>query len=212
MENNSGEDDRVTVTRDQFFDLMRGDLKLLRKLLCLCRYFLSCNIQDQIFNALLAQSEIELTEKVQRFFLFFAAAAIDPAQNIDDIPVNVFLPPVPERECLFARNGIFIDTKACFQTRDVPLNTVTPFKSVRNTYFLLEHAHEALEMSCQLRLRQLAYLKANKPDIIIEEIDAVAHVIEMTTDTQLIAAQKIIFEIGAYAYEKSKAYGDMLEQ
>lgn len=212
MENHSNEDDRVTVTRDQFFDLMRGDLKLLRKLLCLCRYFLSCNIHDQKFNELLAQSETELTEKVQKFFLFFAAASIDPAQNIDDIPANVFLPPLPNRECLFARHGIFIDTKACFQTRDVPLNTVMPFKSVRSSYFLLEHTHEALEMSCQLRLRQLAYLQDNKPDIIIEEIDAVAHVIEMTTDTQLIAAQKIIFEIGAYAYEKSKVYGDMLEQ
>jgi hypothetical protein len=208
-----GSDDRVSVSREQFFELVACDLRLLRKLLCFSRYFLSIGVPDDHFNAVIAQAEQELNALVLQFFSFFAANNIEPNQALDDFPSDVFAPPVEGRQCLFASNGIFIDTKACFQTRDIPLNVVAPFQSVQTAYFLLEHAHEALEMNCQLRLRQLAQLQQNKPDVIVDEtVDGAAQITENTDDPQLSAARQIIFTVGSYAYRKTKTYEAMLER
>lgn len=208
---NSKDTNRVTVTREQFFDLLRGDLKLLRKLLCITRHLLSCGVADQKFNELLRQGEHELLANANLMLEKFAAIGIDAGQSLDEFPADSFLPPVAGRECLFARNGIFMDAKACFQTRDIPLNTVTPFHSVKSAYFLLEHTHEALEMSCQLRLKQLDYLHKQRPDIIIDETNGPPQQIEQTTDQQLAIARSLLFQIGKYAYGKSQTYGAMLD-
>lgn len=206
-------DDRVTVTPENLFDLLRIDLKLLRKLRYLVRYYRTQNLTDVTWQSLLQQSDAELTEKIDEFARALGNNGIDLQQNIDEFPSDQFQGPVPGRECLFARSGVFMDTKACFQTRDVPLNTIAPFQSVQSGYFMLEHMHEAFEMNCALRVRQVDYLHTNEPDIftVIQPDGA-----EQTTDnplkSQLKNIRALIFAVGKYANQKHKLYAGMLHR
>lgn len=207
------QDDRVTIGHEKLLDLLRIDLKLLRKLRYLVRYYRTQNLTDEIWHILLQQSDAELTEKINEFVSALVDNGIDPQQNIDEFALNEFQGPVPNRDCLFARSGVFMDTKACFQTRDVPLNTIAPFQSVRSGYFMLEHMHEAFEMNCLLRLSQIDNLQINEPDVsTFLQPDGSAQMTTNPTKTQLKNIRALIFTVGKYANQKHKLYADMLHR
>ena len=119
-------------------------------------------------------------------------------ENINETLAG-FEPPVVNRVCLFASNGIFMDTLAGFQTRDIPLNTVRQFESLKMSYFMLEHTHEALKINCELRLKQLQKLYNKYPEKDNKNIYIKLKIIEST-----------ISDIGNYCYKKHNLYESMI--
>jgi hypothetical protein len=138
----------------------------------------------------------ELTQKIIFFDRNIKIAGIDSKQNINEV-LEGFEPPVANRVCLFASNGIFMDTLAGFQTRDVPLNTVTQFESLRISYFMLEHTHEALKINCELRLKQLQKLYNKYPE-------------KDNNNIKLKIIESTILDIGNYCYKKHNLYESMI--
>ena len=200
------------MTREQFFEALRCDLKLLRKLLCFTRYHLLQVAVDDALRAMLQSAASELDAHVQLFAAGLLAQNVPLAQDINEYPPAVFSAPVPGRQCIFASNGVFIDTKLGFQTRDVPVNAVSPAKTTRGTYFLLEHLHEALAMNCELRLLQAAKLLHDQPDIsVVEDLNTgTQEIVHVAADAQLVALKSLSFALGKYAYYRSEIYGALL--
>jgi hypothetical protein len=189
------EQDRVIVSYEYFLDLLRCDVKLIRKILCLVSYYLTLKKDDNIFIETLTTNKTKLTEQMENFVNGLIENNIVLNQKLDEFPPDSFKPPVPDRVCFFASNGVFMDTHAGFQTRDVPINTVAPFKSIKQAYFMLEHMHEALWINCNLRLEQAFRLsESNKRKEVVLPSD------------QMEAIGKLSKTIGKYAYEQSKIY------
>lgn len=200
-------DDRISVSRADFFVALNVDVKIIRKILCVIRYHLFLNLSDAQFVALLDKSEPELITLRDNFIANLQSRDIPFHQNVDECPPNMFLGQVPNRDCLLASSGVFYDTKFGFQTRNVPINTVRAFKSIRASCFFIEHLHEALSLNCELRLQQLDYLKKQQPDIIIE-IDPITDEHHETTfdDPQLFGLKNLIWTTGKYAHDTAKLY------
>ena len=189
-------DDRTLVSTEELFDLLVCDLKILRKILCIVEYYFSLNKDDTMFNDLLTNSLKELKQKIRYFHTRIQLAGIDSKQNINEV-FNGFEPAVEGRICLFASNGIFMDTLAGFQTRDISLNVVNPFVSIEQSYFILEHIHEALNINCGLRITQIDRLldKYKKEHILYDKLKIIRYLMR---------------DIGKYSYEKHHLYESMI--
>jgi hypothetical protein len=211
MEEELAADDRATTSRAEFFTALNVDVKIIRKILCVIRYHLFLNLPATQFVTALQKSEPEIIALRNNFIENLLSRDIPFQQNVDECPPNMFLGPVPGRNCLLASSGVFYDTKFGFQTRDIPLNTVRSFTSVRSSCFFIEHLHEALSINCELRLQQLDYLKKQQPDIIIE-VDPVTDEQHETTfaDPQLSGLKTLLWNTGKYAYDAAQLYEDLI--
>lgn len=164
-------DNRVGIPADQLDFLLGSDLKLVIKVWFIARSHL-LSVTDYaapILKELLFSNQKSLRSAIEKFYNQLNNAGIEGLIDIEPVlNIDVFEPPLAERICLFARNGIFMDTFAAFSTRDIPLNTVLPFRAEKESYFVLEHAHEAIEISAVLRYAQINYL-INTHQISIEK-------------------------------------------
>lgn len=154
-------DNRVGIPSDQLDFLLGSDLKLSIKVFFITKsHLLSVTeYSTPIFKQLLFDNQKSLRIAIEKFYNELNSVGIEGLINI--VPLlnaSVFEPPLADRICLFARNGIFMDTFSAFSTRDIPLNTVLPFRTEKESYFILEHTHEAIEISSVLRYAQINYL------------------------------------------------------
>lgn len=158
-------DNRVDISIDKLYSLCLSDLKLFIKTLCIVRCYLQTNNNeiDTHFRTILTNNEQAIKEIISTYLTELAWMESMSNLIIDPwLTVHTFDPPVPDRVCIMAKNGMFMDKFAMFSTRDIPLNTVMPFGNKRSAYNILEHVHEAVELSLLLRMEQAQELATHK--------------------------------------------------
>lgn len=158
-------DNRIDITVDQLYSLCLSDLKLFIKTLCILRCYIQTDNEeiDTDFRQILKNNEEAIKEIIHTYSIELSWMESVSSFNIQSwLTINTFDPPVPNRVCIMAKNGMFMDKFAMFSTREIPLNSVMPFGNKRGSQNILEHVHEAVELTLLLRMEQVQELATHK--------------------------------------------------